>query len=92
MFGWQQAGGGGGVSGENGEMEKPPPAGTMCKPCLWAIIFPSLKMNSVLQAAKYKHMSTNTDNTIFICPLPDKARSPGDCLFLYKMKIHYHMY
>lgn len=73
-------------------MEEPRLASPMCRPCLWAIIFPSLKMSSVLQAAKYKHMSINTDNTISICPLLDKARSPGGYLFLYKMGIHYHVY
>lgn len=72
-------------------MEEAPPAGTMCKPCLRVLIFPSLKRNSVLQAAKYKHVSINTDNTIFIQPLLDKARSPGDCLLLHKMKIHYRL-
>lgn len=71
--------------------EKPCPVGAMCKPHSWAIIFQSVKklwvLSSVLQAAKYKHMSPNTDNTIFICPLLHKATSPGDCLFPYKVRI-----
>lgn len=76
--------------------EKPCLVGAMGNPHSWAIIFQSVKklcvLSSGLQAAEYKHMSTNTDNTIFICPLLHEARSPGDCLFLHKARTQLHVY
>lgn len=62
-------------------MERPCPAGAMCKPHFWAVSFQSLKMpcvlSSVLQAAKYKLMSTNTDNIILFVHYskPDHLRT-----------------